>query len=96
MPGTGAAGVLLLVERKVVPIFKYIIMKLNSRGRVSDEVLSLHLVRPSMSAVMKLSRHLCKDPTLAKIENIEKLRPNNGLKDLIGKNRLHHLSLIHI
>lgn len=89
MPGTGAAGVLLFIDRKVVPIFRQLINELNSRGRVSEEVLSLHLVEPSAAAVAQLTKNLCEDPRMKSIENLHKLKPNNGLKDLVGKRRLH-------
>ena len=89
MPGTGASGVLLFIDRKIVPIFSYVIGHLNSRGRVSEEVLSLHLVQPSVTGVAQLTQELIHDPKMQHVENIHKLKPNNGLKDLIGKNRLH-------
>ena len=89
MPGTGAAGVLLFVNRKVVPIIRQLLHELNSKGRVSDEVLSLHLVQPNAAAVAKLTTDLCRDPAMAHVENLHKLKPNNGLKDLVGKKRLH-------
>ena len=89
MPGTGAAGVLLFVDRKVVPIFRQLLNELNAKGRVSDEVLSLHLVQPEAEAVARLTKDLCEDPAMAHVENLHKLKPNNGLKDLVGKKRLH-------
>ncbi len=89
MPGTGAAGVLLFVDRKVVPIIRQLLNELNAKGRVSDEVLSLHLVQPSAAAVAQLTQDLCKDPSMRHVENLHKLKPNNGLKDLVGKKRLH-------
>ena len=84
----GAAGVLLLVKRNVVPIFRKILEALNSRGRVSNEVLSLHLVHPSMKAVNELALNLKRDPRLKDVESIDKLRPNNGVRDLLAGRRL--------
>ena len=55
----------------------------------SDEVLSLHLVQPEAEAVARLTKDLCEDPAMAHVENLHKLKPNNGLKDLVGKKRLH-------
>ena len=55
MPGRGAAGVLLFVNRGIVPIFRQMIEALNARGRVSNEVLSLHMVHPSTEAVAQLA-----------------------------------------
>lgn len=89
MPGTGAAGVLLFVDRKVVPIIRQLLNELNAKGRVSEEVLSLHLVQPQADAVARLTQDLCKDPSMTHVENLHKLKPNNGLKDLVGKRRLH-------
>jgi hypothetical protein len=60
---------------------------LNARGRVSNEVLSLHLVHPSLASTMELCETLRKDPRLSTVEHVEKLRPNNGLRDLLN-NRL--------
>lgn len=88
MPGRGAAGVLLFVKRGVVPIFRQMLSALNSRGRVSSEVLSLHLVHPSTEAVAQLADVLSKDPRLRDVENIDKLRSNNGLRDLLSGRRL--------
>ena len=88
MPGRGAAGVLLFVHRDVVPIFRKLIVALNARGRVSAEVLSLHLVKPSLEAVMQLNRDLCQHPQMQGVENLAKMRPNNGLRDLLSGTRL--------
>ena len=88
MPGRGAAGVLLFVKRGVVPIFRQMLSALNARGRVSNEVLSLHLVHPSTEAVAQLADVLSKDPRLQDVENIDKLRSNNGLRDLLSGHRL--------
>jgi hypothetical protein len=84
----GGAGIIILIHRSVVPIFTLIIKYLNRNGRVSDEVLSLHLVRPTMIAVGKLAESLKQDPALKYVENISKLRPNNGVKDLLSGRRL--------
>lgn len=88
MPGRGAAGVLLFVNRGIVPIFRQMIEALNARGRVSNEVLSLHMVHPSTEAVAQLALSLSKDSRLQHVENIEKLRGNNGLRDLLSSHRL--------
>jgi hypothetical protein len=88
MPGRGAAGVLLFVHRDVVPIFRKLLVALNARGRVSSEVLSLHLVQPSLDAVLQLNRDLCTHPQMQSVENLPKMRPNNGLRDLLSGRRL--------
>ena len=88
MPGRGAAGVLLFVHRDVVPIFRKLLVALNSRGRVSSEVLSLHLVQPSMEAVLQLNQALRQDPQMQGVENVAKIRPNNGVRDLLSGRRL--------
>jgi hypothetical protein len=88
MPGRGAAGVLLLVHRDVIPIFHKLLVALNARGRVSEEVLSLHLVQPTLEAVLQLNRDLCRHPQMQNVENLPKMRPNNGLRDLLARNRL--------
>ena len=80
---------LLFVDRKVVPIFRQLLNELNAKGRVSDEVLSLHLVQPNTEAIARLTKDLCEDPAMLHVENLHKLRPNNGLKDLVSKKRLH-------
>ena len=88
MPGRGAAGVLVLVHRDVVPIFQKLLLALNARGRVSEEVLSLHLVQPTLDAVLQLNRDLCQHPQMQSVENLHKMRPNNGLRDLLARSRL--------
>ena len=84
----GGAGVIILIHKRVVPIFTLLVKYLNRNGRVSDEVLSLHLVRPTLSAVLQLTESLKHDPALKYVENINKLRPNNGVKDLLSGKRL--------
>lgn len=88
MPGRGAAGVLLFVHRDVVPIFRKLLLALNSRGRVSSEVLNLHLVKPSLEAVLQLNADLCRHPQMQDVENLAKMRPNNGVRDLLSGRRL--------
>ena len=84
----GGAGVIILIHHSVIPIFATLVRYLNRNGRVSDEVLSLHLVRPTMDAVIQLGDALKRDPALRYVENIDKLRPNNGVKDLLSGRRL--------
>lgn len=88
MPGRGAAGVLLFVHRDVVPIFRKLLLALNSRGRVSAEVLNLHLAQPSLDAVLQLNNDLCRHPQMLEVENLSKMRPNNGVRDLLSGRRL--------
>lgn len=84
----GGAGVIILIHKSVIPIFTLLVKYLNRNGRVSDEVLSLHLVRPTITAVTQLAESLKHDPALKYVENIAKLRPNNGVKDLLSGKRL--------
>ena len=83
----GGAGVIVLVHHDVVPAFSLIIRYLNRRARVSDEVYSLHLVKPSIRAVYRLAEHLKRDPHHTFVENISNLRPNNSLRDLLAKRK---------
>jgi hypothetical protein len=85
----GGAGVLVLVHKTVVPICKLLIQYLNRNGRVSNEVLSLHLVEPTLEGVMNLTESLKSDPAFRHVENVDNFRPNNGVRDLLSGSRLN-------
>ena len=82
------AGMLLFVHKTMLPIMEEIVKKINGSQRVSDEVLSLHMVTPTREDVKKLSHELSTQEELQHLERIGKLRGNNSLKDLTGKKRL--------
>lgn len=89
-PAPGAAGVLIFVERSQTERMQQYVDRLNANtsGRVSDEVLSLHLVAPTRAALAELSAEIAARPELAHLENIQRLRPNNALRDLTAPWRL--------
>lgn len=63
-------------------------MNKETTGRVTLEVLSLHIVTPTRDAVAQLSMELAAKPELAHFENIHKLKANNALRDLTAPWRL--------
>ncbi len=63
--------------------------QLNGDERVSPEVLSVYLVTPSREDTRALSEELRARPELQHLERIERLRPNNVLRDLTASWRLH-------
>ena len=87
-PNAGAAGVLIFVHVSQQPRFQKIIDALNARGRVSEEVHSLYLVKPTREKVKLLCTQLQTDPRLHGFEMINKLKANNALRDLTAKWRL--------
>lgn len=93
LPEPGAAGVLIFIESSQVPRMQQHVDALNAMnkettGRVTPEVLSLHLVTPTRDAIAELSAELAAKPEHAHLENIHKLRANNALRDLTAPWRL--------
>jgi hypothetical protein len=85
----GAAGVLIFVADAELPRFMAIIQAMNEAGAVSREVLQLYCVRPTRDATRALSLELQQDAALQHLEQIQKLKPNNSLRDLTAPWRLH-------
>ena len=87
-PNAGAAGVLIFVHVSEQLRVQKILDALNARDRVSEEVHSLYLVKPTREGVKLLCTQLQEDPRLQGLERIETLKANNGLRDLTAKWRL--------
>jgi hypothetical protein len=84
----GAAGVLIFVHVSQYTRFQPLLDILNNSGRVSAEVQALYCVKPTRDAVKSLCENLRADPALQHLEMIQKLKPNNGLRDLTAKWRI--------
>jgi hypothetical protein len=96
--GPGAAGVLVFVADSELPRFEALVTELNASGQVSDEVMQLYFVRPTRDATRALSLVLQEQKGLQHLEQIQRLKPNNSLRDLTAPWRLapeftstHHL-----
>lgn len=94
----GAAGVLVFVQDSEMSRLAPLIAEMNASGQVSDEVMQLYCVRPTRDATRALSLTLQAEPALAHLEQIQRLKPNNSLRDLTAPWRLapdftstHHL-----
>jgi len=83
-----SAGMLLFVHTDVEMFVKSLIDKINGITRVSPEVLSLHLVHPTRDAARDLSLQMRKYDSLQHLERIERLRPNNAVRDLTAPWRM--------
>lgn len=83
-----SAGMLLFVHTDAVATMRGFIAQLNGTSRVSPEVLSLHLVKPTRDAVRDASLHLRDVPELQHLEHIKRLRPNNAVRDLTAPWRM--------
>jgi len=83
-----SAGMLIFVHSTALAAMTSFISKINGTSRVSPEVLSLHLVTPTREATRKLSIEMRSWPELQELENIERLRPNNVVRDLTAVWRL--------
>ena len=84
-----AAGVLIFVHKSQLARFQVCMNKLNHHtGRVSDEVLSLHCVTPTRKAVQQLCAHLQVKLKSSNVESLNKLKPNNSLRDLTASWRI--------
>lgn len=86
--GPGAAGVLVFVHVSQLDRVNAIIETMNAKSPVSREVLFLFVVKPTRDAVNKMSLELQSDPRLQGLERLERLRPNNALRDLTAPWRL--------
>lgn len=85
----GAAGVLVFIHNSQLPRVNQVLDKINKRGeRVSKEVVTLYTVTPTRESVRALCSVLQEDPALAHVSDIDKLRPNNALRDLTAPWRM--------
>lgn len=84
----GAAGVLVFVQDSELQRFTELVDRMNAQGAVSPEVLRLYCVRPTRDATKELSLQLRQDPGLSHLEAVDKLKPNNSLRDLTAPWRL--------
>ncbi len=95
-----SAGVLIFVHRNCADEIQNVINQLNAPGRVSEEVLQLYLVPPDRERILSLCNDLKTREEFAHLENIQKLKPNNSLRDLTAPWRLnesitsHYLLLV--
>jgi ADP-ribose pyrophosphatase YjhB (NUDIX family) len=85
-----SAGMLLFVHEDAFERMHTFINLINGATRVSPEVLSLHLVRPTREAMRDMSLKLRDDPALQHLEHIRRLKPNNAVRDLTAPWRLSH------
>jgi hypothetical protein len=84
----GAAGVLVFVHVSQVERVQAILDVMNANSPVSREVLFLFMAKPTREAMIKLSNELQADSRLQGLERLERLRPNNALRDLTAPWRL--------
>lgn len=84
----GAAGVLVFVHVSQVSRVQAILNQMNANSPVSREVMFLFLEKPTRDAMNKLSQELQLDPRLQGLERLDRLRPNNALRDLTAPWRL--------
>lgn len=85
-----SSGILLFIHTLALPLIEKVLAKLNQQGRVSDEVLYLYTVIPTRDDIQTKCAVLRSDPSLQHLEKIEKLKPNNGLRDLTAPWRLKY------
>ncbi len=85
-----SSGILLFIHISILPLIEKVLGHLNSSGRVSDEVLFLYTVIPTRDDVQNMCTILRLDPGLQHLEKIEKLKPNNSLRDLTAPWRLKY------
>jgi len=84
----GAAGVVIFVHASQYSRFKFYLDALNSRDRVSEEVMTLFCVKPTRAAIRELCELVKRDPSFADVEHISKLTPNNSLRDFTAAWRI--------
>lgn len=84
----GAAGVLVFVADSELARFQQYTDALNTSGQVSAEVMQLYCVRPTREATRALSTELQGVQALQHLEQIQRLKPNNSLRDLTAPWRL--------
>lgn len=85
-----SSGILLFIHISTLPLIEKVLAHLNSTGRVSDEVLFLYTVIPTRDHIHNMCTVLRLDPGLQHLEKIEKLKPNNSLRDLTAPWRLKY------
>lgn len=73
---------LIFVHYTALQQMQQYVQEINDRGRVSSEVLSIHLVTPTRGAVDEMSKRMRTQDNLAHLERIERLKGNNSLRDL--------------
>ena len=83
-----SAGMLLFVNHQVEPIVQSLLDQMNQGGRISPEVLSLHLATPTREAVRQAAADIKQYPSLQSQERIQRLKPNNAVRDLTAPWRL--------
>ena len=76
------AGMLLFVHTDALDTMEEMVRHVNADTRVSSEVLSIHLVKPTRDAVDELSRSLREQDHLKDMERMNRLKGNNALRDL--------------
>ena len=84
----GAAGVLVFVHASQIERMHAILNYMNAHTPVSREVMFLFTVKPTRDAVSALVQQLQTDARLTQLERIERLKPNNALRDLTAPWRL--------
>ena len=84
----GAAGVCVFVDEPALDRFMQYIDLMNASGRVSHEVMRLFCVNPTREATRALCATLQQDESLQGLEALDRLRPNNSLRDLTAPWRL--------
>lgn len=84
----GAAGVLVFIHASQVERMLEIVNYMNEHTPVSKEVMFLFCVKPTRDAINALVRELQADERFVSLERIERLRPNNALRDLTAPWRL--------
>jgi hypothetical protein len=82
------AGILIFVHYTALHRMQEHVSRINDKGRVSPEVLSLHLVTPSRGCVDEMAQKIRARAELAHLERIERLKGNNSLRDLTSGRRL--------
>lgn len=82
------AGMLLFVHTDALDTMEEMVRHVNADTRVSSEVLSIHLVKPTRDAVDELSRSLREQDHLKDMERMNRLKGNNALRDLTAGWRL--------
>lgn len=84
-----SAGILVFIHPSALHKMEGFIEEINQHGRVSSEVLSLHLVSPVRASVRELCETMKMQPHLQTVERIERLKPNNAVRDLTASWRLN-------
>ena len=78
----------MFVHNTELPRFLPLLQAMNARVPVSREVMQLYCVRPTREATLALATQLRTDPMLVHLEAVDKLKPNNALRDLTAPWRL--------